>query len=112
MAQKSLIHIGRNEVEKIPLGGGRLLYHLSDRYFMNDLDPKTNNGLVWRELAPGEEIEASANAKPSRVKLFLTKTASRLPGMIFFRRKPHGNRSTENAACCAITLRSAQRPGR
>ena len=108
MAQKSLIHIGRNEVEKIPLGGGRLLYHLSDRYFMNDLDPKINNGLRWRELAPGEEIEAFGQRETIPRQLFFREDRITLSGYDLFSSKRSWNifRRKQDVFCNHVSFRA------
>ncbi|GAK50390.1 ABC transporter related protein [Candidatus Moduliflexus flocculans] len=87
MAQKSLIHIGKQEVEKIALGGGRILYHLSDRFFINDLDPQASHGVRWRELAPGEEIEASGKRETIPRQLFFGEDRITLTGSDLFSSK-------------------------
>lgn len=87
MAQKSLIHIGKKEVEKIAFGGGKILYHLSDRFFINDLDPRANHGIRWRELAPGEEIEAFGKRETIPRQLFFGEDRITLTGYDLFSSK-------------------------
>lgn len=48
------IHIGKAEVEKIPLGQGKFLYHISDRFFINTYDHAGKKN--WEEIPPEEKV--------------------------------------------------------
>ena len=49
-----LIHISQADVEKISLGHGKYLYHISDRFFINDRDGSGKR--IWREIPPKQKI--------------------------------------------------------
>lgn len=63
------IHIGQVDVEKIPLGQGKFLYHISDRFFINDRDRQGKK--IWKEIPPGEKV-------------FLGKDTLSFPPQVFF----------------------------
>ncbi len=52
--QENPIHIGKAEVEKISLGQGKFLYHISDRFFINTYDHAGEK--TWEEIPPGEKV--------------------------------------------------------
>ena len=83
MAQKSLIHIGKNEVEKILLGGGRFLYHLSDRFFINDQNPPERGGCPWRELKPPQK-DKDGKKTDEGVKIDVSGSSETIPRQLFF----------------------------
>ena len=51
--RNSEIHIGQADVEKIPLGQNKFLYHISDRFFIND---DQDGKKIWREIPPAEPV--------------------------------------------------------
>lgn len=52
--QETQPHIGTAEIEKIPLGQGKFLWHIGDRFFINSLDAQGKT--TWEEIQPGEQV--------------------------------------------------------
>ncbi|PID58514.1 hypothetical protein CSB45_02925 [candidate division KSB3 bacterium] len=48
------LHIKQVDVEKIPLSPNKVLYHISDRFLINDLDDEGKE--IWKEVQPGENV--------------------------------------------------------
>jgi ABC-type multidrug transport system ATPase subunit len=101
MAKTEDLHISPDiDVEKRSLGPGKFLYHIGDRFFINDRSPDGN--LNWKEIPTGEKVFLGQEALyfPPQIffgndritleayDLFLSKGSKTLCDHVYFRAEP------------------------